>query len=329
LLLNMVKLIKKKYGPKKITPNLHLCLNICECVNDYGPMYAFWCFSYERMNGLLGSFYNSNRKIEIELFKTIQSYSLLEELTKQAEGHFHTCLQFIKQRTTKGSLFIQNENDRYEFLSMSRNIEESSGTGVEPFSGEILGPKNARKILSKEISDILTKYYNNAYNYSFKSLNDRNIRRSESIPVLPRVTEFGKVKISDEIFGSTSAAKQKRLAKILAKFILANRSTDIYPGIVQFYFEHVVQLPEGPKKHVLVFVHWFKPVDNHKIRYHCQVDDICNIELWNRNFYNISRDCIIPIHNILGRFISGTVKVGKKNLIEYMSVIPVNRKFHI
>jgi hypothetical protein len=53
-LLKMVKLIENNYGPEKITPNLHLCLHICECVLDYGPLYSFWCFSYERMNGLLG-----------------------------------------------------------------------------------------------------------------------------------------------------------------------------------------------------------------------------------------------------------------------------------
>src|SRR5260363_306405 len=52
--LNMVMLIEKTYESEKITPNLHLCLHICECVMDYGPLYAFWCFGYERINGLLG-----------------------------------------------------------------------------------------------------------------------------------------------------------------------------------------------------------------------------------------------------------------------------------
>jgi hypothetical protein len=55
-LLTMVKLIEKEYGPEKISPNFHLCLHICECALDYGPLYSFWCFSYERMNGLLGNY---------------------------------------------------------------------------------------------------------------------------------------------------------------------------------------------------------------------------------------------------------------------------------
>src|SRR5260363_78317 len=36
--LNMVMLIEKTYGSEKITPNLHLCLHIYECVMDYGSL---------------------------------------------------------------------------------------------------------------------------------------------------------------------------------------------------------------------------------------------------------------------------------------------------
>jgi len=53
-LVEMNKLIEQKYGQEKISPNLHLCLHICECALDYGPLSSFWCFSFERMNGILG-----------------------------------------------------------------------------------------------------------------------------------------------------------------------------------------------------------------------------------------------------------------------------------
>lgn len=53
-LVEMNKLVEQKYGQEKISPNLHLCLHICECALDYGPLSSFWCFSFERMNGILG-----------------------------------------------------------------------------------------------------------------------------------------------------------------------------------------------------------------------------------------------------------------------------------
>ena len=53
-LLTLAKTIESKYEAHSITPNLHLSLHIKQCCEDYGPLYAFWCYSYERMNGLLG-----------------------------------------------------------------------------------------------------------------------------------------------------------------------------------------------------------------------------------------------------------------------------------
>lgn len=53
-LVELVKLIEEHYGRDKITPNLHLSLHLCKCAHDFGPVYAFWYFSFERMNGMLG-----------------------------------------------------------------------------------------------------------------------------------------------------------------------------------------------------------------------------------------------------------------------------------
>ncbi|PKB93220.1 hypothetical protein RhiirA5_240791, partial [Rhizophagus irregularis] len=50
-LIEMNKLVEQKYGQEKISPNLHLCLYICECSLDYGPISSFWYFGFERMNG--------------------------------------------------------------------------------------------------------------------------------------------------------------------------------------------------------------------------------------------------------------------------------------
>jgi hypothetical protein len=57
-LLSVAKLIEEHYGPEFITPNIHLSLHLTECCQDYGPLYSFWCFSFERMNGILGKFSN-------------------------------------------------------------------------------------------------------------------------------------------------------------------------------------------------------------------------------------------------------------------------------
>ena len=56
-LIEIVKLIEKHYGQDKITPNLHLSLHLNDCTYDFEPLYAFWCFSFERMNGVLSKLF--------------------------------------------------------------------------------------------------------------------------------------------------------------------------------------------------------------------------------------------------------------------------------
>ena len=55
-LLNVAKLIECYYDPEKITPNIYLSLHLYENCIDYRPLYSFWCFSFERINGILGKY---------------------------------------------------------------------------------------------------------------------------------------------------------------------------------------------------------------------------------------------------------------------------------
>ena len=59
----------KLYGAKHCTVNMHLHLHLKEIVLDYGPVYSFWCFSFERMNGILGDYFTNNQNIEVQFMK--------------------------------------------------------------------------------------------------------------------------------------------------------------------------------------------------------------------------------------------------------------------
>ncbi|RHZ80728.1 hypothetical protein Glove_132g162 [Diversispora epigaea] len=69
--IDVITLIEKKYGRNVITPNLHLSLHLSICLHDFGPLYAFWCFSFKRINGILGSLPNNYRQIEPELMRRL------------------------------------------------------------------------------------------------------------------------------------------------------------------------------------------------------------------------------------------------------------------
>ena len=51
---DMSYLIERTYGPEFITSNIHLALHLPDCCRDYGPVYSFWLFPFERLNGYIG-----------------------------------------------------------------------------------------------------------------------------------------------------------------------------------------------------------------------------------------------------------------------------------
>ena len=51
-------------------PLHQICIiHLSECIHDYGPVYTFWCFSFERYNGILGAYQHNNRAIPIQMMR--------------------------------------------------------------------------------------------------------------------------------------------------------------------------------------------------------------------------------------------------------------------
>ena len=57
------------YGKDNCTPSMHLHLHLKECLLDYGPAHAFWCFGFERYNGIMGSYHTNQKAVECQFIK--------------------------------------------------------------------------------------------------------------------------------------------------------------------------------------------------------------------------------------------------------------------
>ncbi|EXX76721.1 hypothetical protein RirG_030520 [Rhizophagus irregularis DAOM 197198w] len=147
--------------------------------------------------------------------------------------------------------------------------------------------------------------------------------------------KFRRCRIGSEVFGSALSFRHIKSSYVLAKFITTDGEVNRYPGQVQYYFKHEIDLPNGPTEHYLAFIRWYRPADTANIRYHFSIDDTeetetCNVELWKTDFFPESRDCIIPVHNILCQFVPAKYKISSnRNATEYLAINPLNRKFHI
>ena len=97
--------VEQLFGINGCTPNLHLHGHLHECFLDYGPSDSFFFFSFERLNGILGSVCTNNHAIEIQWMRKFVSMQQIYH--RLNSGIVDDKLRELLKLTTKGSLRSQ------------------------------------------------------------------------------------------------------------------------------------------------------------------------------------------------------------------------------
>lgn len=274
---------------------------------------------------------NSNRKIEPELMRRLMFDNQVRTII--SSGVDVRGLELLNNRHSTGSLSATDEfssDEMLRFWMNARNIQDSQVFGSESIPGEFLKPSFHDITLSNEMLDLMVEYYLATYvTHTFR----KPLGGSDgNITIRVKINQFGRCRIGSEVFGSSISLRHTKSSYILAKFVTNDGNVDCYPGQVQYYFIHTIDLPSGPTEHFLAYVRWYKHVSSENIRYHFRSDDdddTCNVELWDTEFYPKSRDCIIPVHHILGRFVPVNYKISnRRNARKYLAVNPIGRKYN-
>ena len=239
-------------------------------------------------------------------------------------GLLERTLQFLAPKKAAGSLAVTNDFDREElqyFISM-RHDTSNKIYSTELIPGNMLAPSYKNVLITEEVKQILCEWYATLYK-----------RKKKDVKVYMDVTmnQYARLSIGNEIFGSKIAGRHENNAIILAKWkAYRDGTSDIYPGEVQYYFEHTLTLPNGPKTHLLAYVKWYKNAASSSIRFKHKfmTPEKSNTELWKAEYYEEGQDSIIAVHRIYGRAIKFDYRVGKsKN--NYVSIVPLNRRFNV
>ena len=68
------------YGADVIRPNHHYAVHTADFIYDYGPLYGFWTFLFERLNKVLKSYNTNNHgggELEVTFFREFQRTSVV------------------------------------------------------------------------------------------------------------------------------------------------------------------------------------------------------------------------------------------------------------
>jgi hypothetical protein len=194
--------------------------------------------------------------------------------------------------------------------------------GTELILGKMLQPSYFEVVMPLELRRFLCEWYLILYEKE-----DKDILGFMDL----HINQHARLQIGSEIFGSMMSGRQEKNATILAKWKAVNDdSLDIYPGEVQYYFEHTLRFPEGPRTHLLAYVKWYKNAPSSGIRFkHSFIEpEISNTELWKAEYYQESYDSLLAVHRILCRAVKfkNIITVGKQ---KYLSIVPLNRRFNL
>ena len=291
LILEFCKQFESLYGSDRCTMNLHLHCHLAECLRDYGPSHATWCFSFERCNGILGNTPNNKRYLQIE--KTMITRFVEQMESPQSLLHLSELNQFFPT-TTVGSLSethtCAESIIKLTQLSTGVNASDLDFTSIDHLIYP-LGQMHEHALQSLEVV-YLTRMYTEI------------LKDSRVLCVSPLCRRFARIKLYNKMY-SSQMARSDRASYVTAHWLSdSNSGIDLHaqcrPGQIQYYIKHnvVVEDPSNGAKSttsfLLAFVGWYK----HHPEKHFLLSPVT---LWCPDFVPMNESSFIPVCRIAGR----------------------------
>lgn len=306
------------FGSEACTPNMHLHLHLKDSILDYGPVYAFWLFSFERYNGVLGNYTTNNKNIEVQLMRKFINQQKAKDIHFPKDYHN---LQDI--------LFKTSNHGSFHHTSTPASVLKLKQMCIAPITEindfrisetvKVLQPISKRALNMAECKH-LEMVYNQLYP-------DKQIENMSHF-----YHHANKIILNNEVIGSVCSRNKK--ATVIAAYwpskgTLSSVSySQLQIGTIQHFVEQRVTFKESngtltELNHLFCHVKWFMP--------HSQRD-------WFGASAIVSdlspeADCpfrYMPVQRIVCRCAHASMSLdlptGKEQV---MIAIPLTRHFHV
>ena len=194
-LLHFCKQVEHIYGWEACTINMHLHLHLKQCFEDFGPAHSFWCFSFERYNGILGSYHTNKRSVEVQFMDKFCTGQSIHALSIPPDEFFHSILPRCTSLQQTEEFFslsnvLSNKRSILQILRSSveslRHIDSFQKNGtispIPPYQDKIL---TSEEVL--HLKSFYTQFYGPITLVNFSHY----------------IVVFGKVLFAGDLIGST------------------------------------------------------------------------------------------------------------------------------
>ena len=254
LLMNFCEMFEQLFGKEHVTPNMHLHAHLKQCVEDVGPVFSFWCFSFERYNGILESFQKNWHAPEIQLLEKFVLMQTLNAMDISAPLELSSCVSSLKKNYTMledpRRIFDSNLLLKYENNIMSL---PTAVDAIKLEFHEIIPPRREKYLTDSSRQHLWSMY---SVLYGEHAVNH--------VPL--RYEEFSDLKILGELYTSLKSRSHGSAAIVgmwpgLNSKIITRRCTseDVRTGLIEFFLLHVPSINDKPDEaHILAKVNWYE-----------------------------------------------------------------------
>ena len=293
---------------------MHLHAHLVECIKDFGPVYSFWLFSFERYNGLLGSFRTNQRSVELQLMRRFTTDAQIHDMDFPKDLTSEQELDFLVPQSLAGTLSEMSSQHSAQYLSLvmaSNNPILPNATDWTFIDIYELGGVKSTEILNEMETSYLCESYNAMY--------PGNEYTSSSIS--SAIHKHSQLKVGEMIYGS-QGTRTKRSSYILAGWCGSGGTIDsknLRPAQVKYFFRHSVPVARSLKFHLFAAVEWFKS--------HPSRNSLGNsVELWCYDlFESFGPASYLPVQRIQTRFVAAIDKLDVETLLV---VMPLQQKIY-
>lgn len=300
LLLRFCRRTERLFGWQCVTPNMHLHCHLRSCIVDYGPLHGFWCYAFERYNGILGSMPNNNRSIEIQLASRFlkESQYISASYPIEFSEHFKPLLS---QRSSTGSVA-----DTLSAQNIMHEADPISNWTMDSASIMIKVPVHcSRSTLTSREKTNLFQLYCKLYSVSDHS----NVVMSSVYMRYSHLFVNGKLLGSHK---SRTASSSTVIVSWEANLFgpCSEQSGDVIcrAARIQYFCKHTVTINGENKTHMLINLSWFL--------YHPKKDVFGKpITVWYNNLFEpCGVHTIVPVQLVKCRSVSLVDKLDHEDV---------------
>ena len=253
LLIQFCRRVEHLYGKAAITPNMHMHCHLHENLSDYGPVYAFWLFSFERYNGVLGNQPTNTRNIESQLLEHFieDNVVLTTELPSQFSSDILEHIQHLHSHLDTAT------------ISAHQSTDSNPQWSIE-FGDVHLPQRGVCSLLSDALKDQLRDLYHKFY--PSDAVND--------VDIVSSFLKYSFVTVNSITYSSLASSKKNCIVMINWNTVLFGPPKQYdnildpasflhRPVLVHYYIKHSLTVNGEAHWHMFAVVSWLMPHPKH------------------------------------------------------------------